>query len=175
MSNLLKEKKGIGVIVCRMQVPFLTDSHKATINTVMERHSRIIMFLGCTNEPIDSKNPYPFEFRKEMLEAEYKIPNFTIIPLPDNSTDNAQWVATLDKFIDAFLAHDEEPILYGGRDSFIPWYKKDNGKYTATELAPTDYDSGTQLRELTAIKLPAYSRDAAQAILWTLKQAQEKW
>jgi hypothetical protein len=169
MDNLLKEKKGVGVIICRMQVPYLTESHKSVINTVLNRHPRIIIFLGTTNKWIDGKNPYPFEFRKQMIETTFSNPNITIVPLPDNA-NNAMWVKTLDGMIGAFLAYGEEAVLYGGRDSFIPYYQKDKGKHTCTELAPTDYDSGTELRTLEAIKLPQYTPESAQAILWTMRQ-----
>lgn len=170
-ENLLKEKKGIGVIVLRVQVPFLTDSHKAVINTVLNRHDRVIMFLGTTNAPINPDNPYPFEFRKQMIEATFPdIEHLTVVPLPDIKDDNPLWVKVLDSLISAFLSHDESAILYGGRDSFIPYYKKDNGKFDCIELSPTDYDSGTKLREISAIRLPDYSVEAAQAILWTLNQ-----
>lgn len=174
MNNLLKERKGVGVIVCRMQVPYLTDSHKSIINTVMQRHQRVVIVLGTTNEPINSKNPYPFEFRKQMIDSIFPNSNtITVIPLPDNS-DNGAWVKMLDAMIGAFLTYDETAILYGGRDSFIPYYKKDNGKFNCTELEPTDYDSGTELRNLSAMRLPKYSQDTAIAILWTLRQINDK-
>lgn len=172
-DNLLKERRAIGIIVCRMQVPFLTDSHRAMVNTVINRHSRIIMFLGTTNKTIDERNPYPFEFRKQMVTESFPdVDNLTIIPLPDND-DNALWVKILDSIISSFILYDEQAVLYGSRDSFIPYYKKDGGKHECVELAPVDYDSGTELRALTAITLPKYTKDAAQAILWTLRQVMD--
>lgn len=171
MDSLLKERKGVGVVVCRMQVPYLTDSHKSVINTVLARHPRVIIFLGTTNKQIDEKNPYPFEFRKRMIEKSFDVEQgrITILPLPDNK-DNDEWVRTLDQFIGSFLGYDEEAVLYGGRDSFIPFYKKESGKHTCTELAPTDYDSGTELRTLESIKMPEYTKEAASAMLWTIRQ-----
>ena len=173
MNNLLKEKKDVGVIVCRMQVPYLTDSHKAVINTVLERHPRVVICLGTTGELIDERNPYSFVFRKQMIEQSFDTQNITIVPLADN-TVNKEWVKSLDTLIGAFLNFDEEATLYGGRDSFIPYYKKDNGKHICTELAPTDYDSGTELRTLASLNLPEYTPEAAIAILWTLRQVQER-
>ena len=171
MSNLLKDKKGIGVIVCRMQVPFLTESHKKMIETVKDRHKRIIIFLGTTGKTIEPKNPYPFEFRKQMIMSSFEdSASFNIVPLPDQANDNALWVKTLDTLIQTFLAFEEEAVLYGGRDSFIPYYKKDNGMFQSVELAPNDYDSGTDLRHLTSIEQPNYSPEAAAAILWAIRQ-----
>ena len=181
-ESLLKEKKSIGVIISRMQVPYLTESHKKLISTVYNRHERIIIFLGTTNNLIDEKNPYPFEFRKQMLEYTtfpsintvtfsniLKNSNVSIVPLPDQE-DNASWVKALDRTVQSFLSFEEDAILYGGRDSFIPYYKKDNGKFSSVELSAEDYDSGTELRFLSSIKLPKYSAEAATAILWALRQ-----
>jgi hypothetical protein len=176
MSSLLKEKKGIGVIVCRMQVPYLTPSHRSLIDTVRDRHRRVIIFLGTTNNPIDSKNPFPFEFRKKMILSALGEDNddINIVPIPDQVDDNASWVKILDQFIQTFLAYDEEPILYGGRDSFIQYYRQDNGKFKCVELSPNDYDSGTVLRQLVSIEQPGYSLEAAAAILWTIRQLNQK-
>ena len=175
MGSLLKEKKGIGVIIARMQVPYLTESHKATINTVLDRHKRVIIFLGVSQDSMDFKNPYPFDFRKEMIRYTFgNNKNINILPLPDKKNDNKGWVDMLDSFIDSMLSVGEEAILYGGRDSFIPYYKKDNGKHQCVELAPKDYDSGTELREMVAMDMPDYTPESAQAILWTIKQLQNQ-
>ena len=180
MSNLLKDKTSVGVIICRMQVPYLTESHKATINTVLDRHDRVVIFLGVGNEPISLKNPYTFYFRKQMIAGTFAEQlsegglELNIIPLPDMPDDNAAWVKQLDNLVGCFLSANETARLYGGRDSFIPYYVKDNGKFECTELAPNDYDSGTELRQLEAIKQPVYSRETSQAILWAINQITAK-
>ena len=171
MSALLKDKRAIGVIIARMQVPYLTESHKATIQTVFDRHVRVVIFLGVSTSETDyEKNPFPFDFRKDMIKQTFPDNDFNIIPLPDSKNDNAAWVKQLDVFTSAFLSVDETAVLYGGRDSFIPWYKNDNGIFDCVELAPNDYDSGTDLRLLESIKSPKYSPQTAQAILWAFKQ-----
>jgi len=171
MGSLLKEKQGVGVIVARMQVPYLTESHKATINTVLDRHERVIIFLGVSPDPISFKTIYPFDFRKEMILQTFPdAKNLNILPLPDKKNDNKGWVKTLDSFISAFLSKGEDAILYGGRDSFIPYYRKDKGLFHCTELSENDYDSGTELRELVSRKQPKYTQESAQAILWFWKQ-----
>jgi len=174
MSSLLKDKRAIGVIIARMQVPYLTESHKATIQTVFDRHTRVVIFLGVNNDGMTEKNPFPFDFRKEMIKQTFPDNDFNIIPLPDNPDSNAAWVKQLDTFTRAFLTLDETAVLYGGRDSFIPWYKLDNGIYDCVELAPNDYDSGTDLRLLESIKLPKYTRESAQAILWAIRVSSKR-
>jgi len=94
------------------------------------------------------------------------------MPLPDRS-DNKVWVDSLDSLVMSQLAAAENAVLYGGRDSFIPYYKRDKGIFETVELKAEDYDSGTAQRELAAIPLPQYSEEAAKAILWTLNQMKQ--
>lgn len=172
-KTLLKDKRALGVIVARMQVPNLTHSHRALLASCFDRHDRSVVFLG-TGTGMSADNPYPFLFRKQMIEAYLSLCantdwSVSIMPLPDN-LDNKMWVFTLDSLIDAQIVGGESAVLYGGRESFIPYYKKDGGLFETIQLAPQDYDSGTQLRLLSSVNLPTYSVEAAQAILWTINQ-----
>jgi hypothetical protein len=80
--------------------------------------------------------------------------------------DNKAWVENVDRIIGSLT--DGGAILYGGRDSFIPYYKKDNGVYVTQELLPEDNDSGTELRNIAATKIPDYSKEVAEAIIYTI-------
>lgn len=42
------------------------------------------------------------------------------------------------------------------------------------EIYTNDYDSGADLRHLISIEQPQYSKEAAAAILWTLRQVTKK-
>lgn len=174
-ETLLKDRRALGVVIARMQVPELTTSHKNLLLSCTNRHDRSVIFLG-TTDLISSKNPYPFLFRQQMIRQWERVArdinlNASILPLPDNQ-DNKLWVYTLDSFIKALIVNGESAVLYGGRDSFIPYYKRDGGVFETVELKPEDYDSGTDQRNLAAIPLPEYSLPAAKAILWTINQLQ---
>lgn len=173
-KTLLKDKRALGVIVARMQVPNLTHSHRSLLASCFNRHDRSVVFLG-TGGGISADNPYPFLFRKQMIEAYLSLCantdwSVSIMPLPDNPSDNKMWVFVLDSLIKAQIVEGEGAVLYGGRESFIPYYKKDAGSFETVQLAPQDYDSGTQLRLLSSVALPKYSAEAAQAIIWTINQ-----
>lgn len=165
--KFFKDSNTIGVIISRMQVPYLTDSHVNLIKTIQARHNKMVILLGVC-EAINIKNPFSFDFRKQMIN-EHLRPHDIIIPLQDNA-DNKKWVEMVDLMVESSLYKDETAILYGGRDSFIPYYKQDNGKFETTELLPEDNDSGTELRNLASIKLPVYSREVAEAIIYTINK-----
>jgi hypothetical protein len=161
--RLFKDNNNVGVIISRMQVPYLTESHINLIKSIQARHQVLIILLGTTKET-SIKNPFSFTFRKQMI-SDYLRPTDSIVPLPDIE-NNKEWVENVDRIISSLT--DSETILYGGRDSFIPYYKKDNGIYATQELLPEDNDSGTELRNIAANKLPNYSKEVAEAIIYTI-------
>ncbi len=163
--KLFKDNTDVGVIISRMQVPYLTRSHINLILSIQARHQTVIVLLGC-NKEISLKNPFDFIFRKQML-SEYLRPTDIIMPLPDIE-NNIQWVENVDRIVGSLT--NNNAILYGGRDSFIPYYRKDDGKYTTQELLPEDNDSGTELRSIAAVKIPTYSREVAEAIIYTINK-----
>lgn len=163
--KLFKDNTDVGVIISRMQVPYLTQSHINLIRSIQARHQTVIILLGITND-INIKNPFSFIFRKQMLSPFLRDTD-SIIPLPDIE-DNKVWVDNVDRIISSLT--NDNAVLYGGRDSFIPYYRKDNGKYTTQELLPEDNDSGTELRNIAAVKIPTYSKEVAEAIIYTINK-----
>lgn len=163
--KLFKDNTDVGVIISRMQVPYLTQSHVTLIKSIQARHQTVIILLGVTND-ISVKNPFSFIFRKQML-SQFLRDTDSIIPLPDIE-DNKVWVDNVDRIISSLT--NDNAILYGGRDSFIPYYRKDNGKYKTQELLPEDNDSGTELRNIAAVKIPTYSKEVAEAIIYTINK-----
>lgn len=163
-NRFFKDNVTTGVIISRMQVPYLTESHVNMIETVKSRHPKLLILLGVSKE-INSKNPLSFDLRRQMISPLLRGHDL-IIPIRDNDT-NEEWVKNVDSIVTSFLYVNETAILYGGRDSFIPYYKKDYGKFNTQELLPTDNDSGTELRNIAATNLPIYSRQIAEAIIYT--------
>lgn len=131
----------VGVIVSRMQVPELHPVHKELIDTVCSNHKKVIIFLGIPVVENTKRNPLDFASRKAMIQKEY--PEITILPMRDQRS-NETWSYILDQKI-------KEPygnrtfLLYGGRDSFIPYY---HGRYQTVELIGNDVDiSGSKVRD----------------------------
>lgn len=166
-KSLFKDNNTLGVIISRMQVPYLTSSHIKLIQTIQSRHNKLLILLG-VSESFSVKNPFPFDFRRQMISKHLRL-NDIIIPLRDNP-NNEEWVKSVDLLVGANLIRDEQAVLYGGRDSFIPYYIQDNGIYNTQELLPEDNDSGTELRNVATTKLPVYSQETAEAIVYMLNK-----
>ncbi len=136
----------ISVVVGRFQVHELHEAHKYLIDQVVLNHKKSIIFLGVPKVIGTKQNPLDFGTRKKMIQSEY--PDSVILSLPDNRDDNL-WVKELDKRIREVFPIGNV-LLYGGRDSFIPFYKNGNGIFDTKELEQTTYVSGTEVRKIVS-------------------------
>src|SRR3990167_8124822 len=143
----------VGIIVGRFQVHVLTEAHRKLIEMVMERHQKVIIFLGVSGiSPVPStkRNPLDFEIRKQMLESSFEKDSIIVSYVTDMKYDTS-WSKNLDSKIKDLVSPNQTVILYGGRDSFINHY---TGKFPIKELAPDVYIemSGTELRNQLKVK-----------------------
>ena len=129
----------IGVVICRFQVHKLHDAQKVLIDMVCDNHKKVIIFLGVPVIGNTKSNPLDFATRKAMLQEMY--PQSVILPLKDQRS-NERWSQILDGEIKTPFG-DLPALLYGSRDSFIPYY---SGKYKTTELTTDVFYSGTEVR-----------------------------
>jgi bifunctional NMN adenylyltransferase/nudix hydrolase len=133
----------IGILIGRFQVHELHEAHHYVIKQVTDSHKKVILFLGVSRTSGTKKNPLDFETRKRMIQKAY--PEITILSLPDFG-DDKRWSTELDKRIREVYPIGEV-LMYGGRDSFIPYYKKGSGQFDCKELDQYTFVSGTEVRK----------------------------
>jgi len=134
------EDYDVGVIVARFQIHELHDAHRELVERVMNNHKTVIIFLGRPVIENTKRNPLDFPTRQIMVQQMY--PKAIVHPMPDKRS-NEVWSHELDNQIKLIIG-DRKPLLYGGRDSFIPYY---NGRYQTAELETKVYLSGTEIRK----------------------------
>ena len=139
MENKLKEKK-IGVIIARLQTPFLHEGHLGLFNHVISEHTNVLVFLGIPRIQNTKRNPLDFQTRAKMVYATY--PNVVVLPMEDNPSD-VKWSANIDASIRA-LFPEKDAVIYGSRDSFIPHY---HGRQMVEEYPAVGEHNATELRE----------------------------
>ena len=139
-----------GVIIGRFQTPELHSEHIKLIQYVLDRHEKVILFLGVSTTLANKKHPMDFITRKYMIEEQFGVSKLTIIPLSDNKSDEI-WSKQLDSKIKEIFPLGSVTI-YGSRDSFIPYYK---GVNKTLELQPDIFVSATDIRELASKKVIA--------------------
>jgi len=153
----------IGVIIARFQVHMLHDAHKAILDLVYNNHKKMIVFIGVPVISNTKSNPLDFATRKAMIQEH--CPNAIILPLRDQRS-NEKWSQILDSEISMPFG-DLPALLYGSRDSFIPYY---SGKYKTTELTTDVFYSGTEIRNQVSREILASSDFRAGVIHATYAQ-----
>lgn len=133
----------LGVIIGRFQVPELHAGHKHLIEFVKRQHGHVLVLLGVTPILGSKRNPLDYPTREKMLLTAY--PELTVAPLPDMPSDQV-WSENLDAIV-KLLVPVGKVTLYGGRDSFIPYY---HGHYPKVEIELDYAPSGTDVRQVTA-------------------------
>lgn len=153
-------KKGVGVIVGRWQVPYLHIGHLQLIEHVSDRSKKLVFVVGEPAIYFTNSNPLPFEVRKQMLGKGY--PQADILPIRDSKSDEA-WSQNLDELLKGY----KDVTLYGSRDCFIEHYK---GKHK-TEFVPSTYNvSGTEIRKKTGELLPEIVNTAfSEGIIYAIE------
>lgn len=156
----------IGVLVGRFQVHELHDAHHYVIKQVVDNHKKVILFLGVTRTSSTKKNPLDFETRKRMIQKHY--PDITIIALPDFG-DDKRWSLEMDKRIREIYPIGDV-LMYGGRDSFIPYYKRGGGLFDCKELDQYTFVSGTEVRKIVSEQVKESSDFRAGVIYQSYNQ-----
>lgn len=139
-ENIDTSNYDIGIIIGRFQVHKLHQAHRDVIESVLNNHKKVILFLGVTSVMGSSSNPLDFASRKLMIQEKY--PNIIVLSLPD-TRDDETWSKNIDHRIREVFQIGK-PLLYGSRDSFIPYYK---GQFDTAELEQEIYISGTETRK----------------------------
>jgi len=146
----------VGIIIGRFQVDKLHIGHQDLINFVINRHKKVIIFLGISNIPGTKHDPLDYECRKQLILSKY--PNLIILPIND-CRDDLDWSFNLDKRINEVIGPLQSVVLYGARDSFIPFYC---GKYNTQVLnGEGNLWTGTTIRE--SLKNQAQNADSFRA------------
>lgn len=137
----------VGVVVCRFQVPQLHKGHLRLLNTVRNECEKLLVAVGVSPGGASRNDPMDFKTRAAMLQSQF--PDAVIVEIKDRPSDKA-WSADLDKIIGKHFPN-HEVILFGSRDSFLPFYTgRHPKKYIRPEaLVPT----GTELREETSSRV----------------------
>lgn len=140
---MTEKKYDIGVIIGRFQIHELHVAHKKLIEFVIERHKKVILFLGVAQAINTRKNPLDFVSRKVMIEELYGHRISAVLPLYDRKS-NADWSKEVDTKIRELFPVGSV-VLYGSRDSFIPFYEP-YGKFDTYSLEPEYMVSATEVR-----------------------------
>lgn len=158
--------KNIGIIVGRFQVAKLHKGHQDLISSVIAKHQRVAIFLGVTEAMSTKNNPLDFLTRKIMIQEQF--PEVAVLAVPDTARDDF-WSKELDQRIREVFPVGE-PLLYGGRDSFIAYY---SGQFSTQELPTHQSTSGTEQRKKLSNEIRS-SADFRAGVIFGLANQYDK-
>lgn len=137
----IEKQADVGVIVGRFQVHDLHPGHTELLDYVFERHNKVIIVLGVSAVPGTRNNPLDVEARSYLIKGRY--PKAIIGHIKDCRCDE-EWSNKLDTLISELKGPSQSILLYGSRDSFLPYY---SGTYETQELVSDGaFWSGTEIR-----------------------------
>ncbi len=154
------------VIIARFQTPYLHEGHIHLINEIRTRHNKLIIVLGVSPVKGARKNPYDYYTREKMIKSSFS--DVLVLPISDHPVD-AVWSTNLDQLLGQSFPT-EEFVLYGSRDSFIPYY---SGRYKTFELPEHGEFNATEIREMYS-DLVFDSKDFRAGILYALHNQYDK-
>lgn len=159
MLKPTEEQYDVGVIVARFQVAELHKGHRDLLDTVCDRHDKVIVLLGLSPLMVTKENPLDFESRKRML-LDYQ-PDLIVLYVKDQFDDTV-WSKKLDEMVTDVTSPGQTAVLYGSRDSFAPHYY---GKFPVVELEQQVFISGTEVRKQIARSVRK-SPDFRAGVIW---------
>lgn len=162
------EPYDVGVIIARFQVHQLHPAQRELIETVATNHDKVVILLGLSPLPTSVNNPLDFEARKQMILAACErlgIQDRVSVLYVNDQYDDTVWSRKVDGIVRDLCAPGQLPVLYGGRDSFIPHYK---GRYPTRELRDTQdrFLSGTAVRRAIGRAATKGSPDFRAGVIW---------
>lgn len=138
--------KATGVIIARFQTPYLHEGHKYLIDEIRLKHNKVVVVLGVSPVKGSRRNPFDFYTRERLLKQ--YAPELMVLPLSDHPSDET-WSKNLDTLLQNTFPS-ESFILYGSRDSFMPYYK---GQLQKVALPEFGEHSATAIRNENSDKV----------------------
>ena len=132
--------KTTGVIIARFQTPYLHEGHKYLLNEIRSKHNKVVVVLGVSPVKGSRRNPFDFYTREKLLKQ--FAPELMVLPLSNHPSDDT-WSQQLDTLLRNTFPQ-ESFLLYGSRDSFIPYY---NGHLQTVALPELGDHSATAIRD----------------------------
>ena len=152
-------KGDVGVIIARFQVPKLHEAHKELIQFVCDKHSKVLIILGLSPLKTSLANPLDIEMRKQLISKDFPE---VLVSYVKDVPDDSIWSEKLDEIILDHLTPNQTAVLYGSRDSFIPFY---SGNFPVVELAPSRMISGSEIRAAISKRVMS-SEEFRSGVIW---------
>ncbi len=135
----------LGILVGRFQV--VHAGHEQMIRTALRLCDRVGIFIGSSQESGTSKNPFPFEIRRELLQNLFGT-QVEIYPLPDIGVGNtAAWGNYVLEQVCHHFGRMPDLLVSGKESRRLDWFDSVQGLRIAELYIPKTIEiSASQMR-----------------------------
>jgi bifunctional NMN adenylyltransferase/nudix hydrolase len=123
--------------------------HAQVIMQALDRAKEVVVIIGSAYNARDSKNPFTFEERKELIEAAFlNNPNLHVVPVSDYPYSDAKWIRAVQAAVDNAVPHAKDVGLIGHSKDSSSYYLKIFPKWkNHVEVGNVDNINATDLRK----------------------------
>lgn len=159
----------LGLLLGRFQT--LHQGHVDMISQALKICDRVGIFIGSAQEEGTSKNPFSYEFRKEMLQRVFGD-RIEVMPLKDIGVgNNSTWGDyVLDSSVEAF-GKIPDLMVSGKEGRRVEWLSSERGLAIAELIVPKTIDvSASMMREFLIQDDQTSWQQYAPKAIWDLYQ-----
>jgi bifunctional NMN adenylyltransferase/nudix hydrolase len=110
------------VFIGRFQ-PF-HNGHKAIVDAAVKQAKEVIIVVGSSFASRNTRNPFTFDERRQMIKAVFPQDNVKVVPVSDYPYDDNKWVRAVQNVVHGALKWSADPIRIG-----LIGHEKDGSSY----------------------------------------------
>lgn len=99
------------VFIGRFQ-PF-HNGHKAVIEAAIKQAKEVIVVVGSSFAARNTRNPFTFDERRQMIKAVFPQDNVKVVPVSDYPYDDNKWVAAVQNVVHGAMSWSADPVRIG--------------------------------------------------------------
>ena len=162
------------------------NGHKAVIDAAIEQAKEVIVVVGSSFAARNTRNPFTFDERRQMIKAVFPQDNVKVVPVSDYPYDDNKWVAAIQNVVHGAMSWSADPIRIG-----LIGHEKDGTSYylkifptwgsvsvpnisgiNATDIRKDLFESNSGTLERLKNSMPDPARSA---LLSVLNSSKKEW
>lgn len=135
------------VFVGRFQI--FHDGHKAVIDRALELADQVIVVVGSSFRSRNTKNPFTFHEREQMIRSVFPDPRVVIVPVRDYPNSDGKWINAIQSVVMASVNYTPDPLkigLIGHSKDSSSYYLKIFPTWKTVEVPNVDNINATDIR-----------------------------
>ena len=125
--------------------------HQAVVEAALTKAKEVIIVVGSSFAARNTRNPFTFEERRDMIKAVFPQNNVKVVPVSDYPYDDNKWVASVQSLVYSTMSYTPDPLrigLIGHEKDGTSYYLKIFPTWGSESVPNVDGISATEIREI---------------------------